>query len=37
MLDLAAEFRSRVDVSVLCWGTASGHRVLDRADALVVL
>ncbi len=36
MLDLATEFRSQADVSVLCWGTASGHRVLDRADALVV-
>ncbi|MGY2082878.1 glycosyltransferase [Blastococcus sp. SYSU DS0539] len=34
MLDLAAEFRSTSDVSVLCWGTASGRRVLDRAAAL---
>jgi glycosyltransferase involved in cell wall biosynthesis len=36
MLDLATEFRSQADVSVLCWGTASGHRVLDRASALGV-
>ncbi|MGY1985333.1 glycosyltransferase family 4 protein [Blastococcus sp. SYSU DS0669] len=36
MLDLAAEFRSEADVSVLCWGTASGRRVLDRAEALGV-
>jgi glycosyltransferase involved in cell wall biosynthesis len=36
MLDLATEFRSRADVSVLCWGTPSGHRVLDRAAALGV-
>ncbi|MGY1914277.1 glycosyltransferase family 4 protein [Blastococcus sp. SYSU DS0973] len=34
MLDLAAEFRSTADVSVLCWGTAGGRRVLDRARAL---
>ncbi len=34
MLDLAAEFRSRADVSVLCWGTPGGLRVLDRAAAL---
>jgi glycosyltransferase involved in cell wall biosynthesis len=36
MLDLAAEFRSQADVSVLCWGTPSGLRVLDRAAALGV-
>jgi glycosyltransferase involved in cell wall biosynthesis len=36
MLDLATEFRSQADVSVLCWGTASGHRILDRAAALDV-
>ncbi len=36
MLDLAAEFRSHADVSVLCWGTPSGLRVLDRAAALGV-
>src|SRR3954452_24926993 len=36
MLDLAMEFRSRADVSVLCWGTASRHRVLARAAALGV-
>lgn len=36
MLDLAAEFRSESDVSVLCWGTASGRLVLDRAEALGV-
>jgi glycosyltransferase involved in cell wall biosynthesis len=36
MLDLATEFRSQADVSVLCWGTPAGHRVLDRATALCV-
>ena len=36
MLDLATEFRSQADVSVLCWGTAGGHRVLDRAATLGV-
>ena len=36
MLDLATEFRSQADVSVLCWGTAAGQRVLDRAAALEV-
>ncbi|SNR60105.1 glycosyltransferase family 4 protein [Blastococcus mobilis] len=36
MLDLAAEFRSQADVSVLCWGTPSGRRVLERAAALGV-
>ncbi|GAB3347571.1 glycosyltransferase family 4 protein [Modestobacter lapidis] len=33
MLDLAVEFLPGADVSVLCWGTASGRRVLDRAAA----
>ena len=36
MLDLAAVFRSQADVSVLCWGTPGGLRVLDRAAALGV-
>jgi hypothetical protein len=36
MLDLAAEFRSYADVSVLCWGTPGGRRVLDSAAALGV-
>jgi glycosyltransferase involved in cell wall biosynthesis len=36
MLDLAAEFRSQAAVSVLCWGTARGRRVLDRAAQLGV-
>ncbi|WP_052091307.1 glycosyltransferase family 4 protein [Modestobacter caceresii] len=36
MVDLAAELRSRADVSVLCWGTPAGRRVLDRAAALGV-
>ena len=36
MLDLAAELRDRADVSVLCWGTPAGQRVLDRAGALGV-
>ena len=34
MLDLAAEFRSRLDVSLMCWGTPAGRRVLDRSVAL---
>jgi glycosyltransferase involved in cell wall biosynthesis len=34
MLDLAAEFRSQADVSLLCWGTPGGLRVLDRAANL---
>ena len=36
MLDLAAEFRSHLDVSLMCWGTPAGRRVLDRAAALGV-
>ena len=34
MLDLAAEFVPHLDVSVMCWGTAAGRRVLTRAAAL---
>ncbi len=34
MLDLAAEYLPGVEVSVMCWPTAPGHRVLDRAAAL---
>jgi glycosyltransferase involved in cell wall biosynthesis len=34
MLDLATEFLPGADVSVLCWDTVSGRRVLDRAAAL---
>ena len=34
MLDLAAEYLPGADVSVLCWDTASGRRVLERAAAL---
>ena len=34
MLDLAAEYLPGADVSVLCWETVSGRRVLDRAAAL---
>ena len=33
MLDLAAEYLPGADVSVLCWDTVSGRRVLDRAAA----
>ena len=36
MLDLAAELRLYANVSVLCWGTPGGRRVLDRAAALGV-
>jgi glycosyltransferase involved in cell wall biosynthesis len=34
MLDLAAEYLPGADVSVLCWDTVSGRRVLDRAAGL---
>jgi glycosyltransferase involved in cell wall biosynthesis len=34
MVDLAAEYLPGVEVSVLCWGTAAGRRVLDRAAAV---
>ncbi len=34
MLDLAAEYLPDVEVSVMCWPTAPGRRVLDRAVAL---
>ena len=34
MLDLAAEYLPGVEVSVMCWPTAPGRRVLDRAATL---
>ena len=36
MIDLAVELRGCAEVSVLCWGTAKGRAVLDRADRLGV-
>jgi glycosyltransferase involved in cell wall biosynthesis len=36
ILDLAAEFLPAADVSVLCWDTPSGRRLLDRAAAAAV-
>ena len=34
MLDLAAQYLPQVQVSVMCWPTVPGQRVLDRAAAL---
>ncbi len=34
MLDLAADYVRRCDVSVMCWKTPAGHELLDGAAAL---